>query len=77
MPRVYILAFMLSSALAGIAGALLAPVQSVYVTVGGDVIINAFIVVVALMRTHVGGIATFVYAGLARLGARHKVAPSS
>jgi len=61
VPRVYILAFILSSALAGIAGALLAPVQSVYVTVGGDVIINAFIVVVA------GGMGNFRGAALVAL----------
>ena len=47
VPRVYYLAFVLSAALAGVAGALLAPVVSVYTTVGSDVIINAFIVVVA------------------------------
>jgi branched-subunit amino acid ABC-type transport system permease component len=47
VPRVYFLAFVLSAALAGVAGALLAPVVSVYTTVGSDVIINAFIVVVA------------------------------
>jgi branched-chain amino acid transport system permease protein len=41
-----------------------------------DLVIFA-VVVIALMRTHVGGIATFIYAGLARLGARYKVAPSS
>ena len=47
VPRVYYLAFVLSAGLAGVAGALLAPVVSVYTTVGSDVIINAFIVVVA------------------------------
>jgi len=40
VPRVYLLAFMLSAGLAGIAGALLAPVISVYTTVGQDVIHN-------------------------------------
>jgi hypothetical protein len=35
------------------------------------------VVVIALMRTHVGGIAAFAYAGLARLSARYKVAASS
>jgi hypothetical protein len=30
------------------------------------------VVVIALMRTHVGGIAAFVYAGLARLRARSR-----
>jgi branched-chain amino acid transport system permease protein len=47
VPRVYLLAFILSAGLAGIAGALLAPVVAVYTTVGADVILNAFIVVVA------------------------------
>lgn len=47
VPRVYLLAFIASAALAGIAGGLLAPVVSVYPTVGNDVILNAFIVVVA------------------------------
>src|SRR6266566_1605296 len=47
VPRVYFLAFVLSAGLAGVAGALLAPVVSVYTTVGSDVILNAFIVVVA------------------------------
>jgi branched-chain amino acid transport system permease protein len=40
-----------------------------------DLVIFA-VVVIALMRTHVGGIAAFVYAGLARLTSRSKVAPS-
>ena len=40
-----------------------------------DLVIFA-VVVIALMRTHVGGIAAFVYAGLSRLTARYKVAPS-
>src|SRR5260370_966273 len=53
VPRVYLLAFVLSAGLAGVAGALLAPVVSVYTTVGSDVIINAFIVVVA------GGVGNF------------------
>jgi branched-subunit amino acid ABC-type transport system permease component len=47
VPKVYFLAFVLSAGLAGVAGALLAPVVSVYTTVGSDVILNAFIVVVA------------------------------
>jgi branched-subunit amino acid ABC-type transport system permease component len=58
VPRVYLLAFMLSSGLAGLAGALLAPITSVYATIGGDVIINAFIVVVA------GGMGNFRGAAL-------------
>src|SRR6266851_471162 len=61
VPRVYFLAFVLSAALAGVAGALLAPVISVYTTVGSDVIINAFIVVVA------GGMGNFRGAALVAL----------
>src|ERR687885_211696 len=61
VPRVYFLAFVLSSGLAGIAGALLAPVVSVYTTVGSDVIVNAFIVVVA------GGMGNFRGAALVAL----------
>jgi branched-chain amino acid transport system permease protein len=58
VPRVYFLAFVLSAGLAGIAGALLAPVVAVYTTVGADVILNAFIVVVA------GGMGNFRGAAL-------------
>ena len=47
VPRVYVLAFMVSSGLAAMAGGLLLPLHSVYPTVGGDVIQNAFIIVVA------------------------------
>ena len=61
VPRVYFLAFVLSSGLAGIAGALLAPVIAVYTTVGSDVILNAFIVVVA------GGMGNFRGAALVAL----------
>jgi branched-chain amino acid transport system permease protein len=61
VPRVYFLAFVLSSGLAGVAGALLAPVVSVYTTVGADVILNAFIVVVA------GGMGNFRGAALVAL----------
>ncbi len=61
VPRVYFLAFALSSALAGIAGALLAPVQSVYAVEGSDVIVSAFIVVVA------GGMGNFRGAALVAL----------
>ena len=53
VPRVYILAFMLSAGLAAMAGGLLLPLQSVYPTIGGDVIQNAFIIVVA------GGLGNF------------------
>jgi branched-chain amino acid transport system permease protein len=41
-----------------------------------DLVIFA-VVVIALMRTHVGGVAAFVYAGFARITARYKVAPST
>jgi branched-chain amino acid transport system permease protein len=58
VPRVYALAFIASSALAGIAGSLLVPVTSVYPTVGADVILRAFIVVVA------GGLGNFRGAAL-------------
>jgi branched-chain amino acid transport system permease protein len=61
VPRVYFLAFVLSAGLAGIAGGLLAPVVSVYTTVGSDVILNAFIVVVA------GGMGNFRGAALVAL----------
>lgn len=61
VPRVYFLAFALSSALAGIAGALLAPVQSVYAVEGSDVIVSAFIIVVA------GGMGNFRGAALVAL----------
>src|SRR6202158_871253 len=61
VPRVYFLAFVLSAGLAGVAGALLAPVVSVYTTVGSDVIVNAFIVVVA------GGMGNFRGAALVAL----------
>jgi branched-chain amino acid transport system permease protein len=58
VPRVYVLAFIASSALAGIAGGLLVPVVSVYPTVGQDEILKAFIVVVA------GGLGNFRGAAL-------------
>jgi branched-chain amino acid transport system permease protein len=61
VPRVYFLAFAISSALAAIAGALLAPVQSVYAVAGADVIVNAFIIVVA------GGMGNFRGAALVAL----------
>jgi branched-chain amino acid transport system permease protein len=53
VPRVYFLAFVISSALAGLAGALLAPVTSVFPNIGGPVILNSLIVVVA------GGLGNF------------------
>jgi branched-subunit amino acid ABC-type transport system permease component len=58
VPRVYVLAFIASSGLAAIAGSLLVPVTSVYPTVGQDVILKAFIVVVA------GGLGNFRGAAL-------------
>src|SRR6266849_6773685 len=61
VPRVYVLAFMVSSGLAAMAGGLLLPLQSVYTTVGSDVIINAFIVVVA------GGMGNFRGAAMVAL----------
>jgi len=51
--RVYVVAFVVSIGLAALAGALLTPITSVYPTVGGDVILNAFIIVVA------GGLGNF------------------
>lgn len=53
VPRVYMLAFMVSAGLAAMAGGLLLPVQSVSPTIGADIIQNAFIVVVA------GGLGNF------------------
>jgi branched-subunit amino acid ABC-type transport system permease component len=61
VPRVYIVAFVVSSALAAVAGGLLLPLQSVYPTIGGDVIQNAFIVVVA------GGLGNFRGAAIVAL----------
>src|SRR5918911_1797714 len=53
VPRVYVVAFVVCSGLAALAGGLLLPLTSVYPTVGADVILNAFIVVVA------GGLGNF------------------
>jgi len=61
VPRVYVLAFVVSSALAAMAGGLLLPLQSVYPTIGGDVIQNAFIIVVA------GGLGNFRGAAIVAL----------
>ena len=47
VPRVFIVAFIVCSGLAALAGCLLVPLTAVYPTVGGDVILYAFIVVVA------------------------------
>jgi branched-chain amino acid transport system permease protein len=61
VPRVYVLAFMVSSGLAAMAGGLLLPLQSVSPTIGGDVIQNAFIIVVA------GGLGNFRGAAIVAL----------
>jgi len=61
VPRVYILAFMVSSGLAAMAGGLLLPLQSVYPTIGNDVIADAFIIVVA------GGLGNFRGAAIVAL----------
>jgi len=53
VPRVYLVTLAVCSGLAGMAGGLLLPLYSVYPTVGNDVILNAFIVVVA------GGLGNF------------------
>jgi branched-chain amino acid transport system permease protein len=58
VPRIYVLTFIASCGLAAVAGGLLAPVTSVYPTVGQDVILKAFIVVVA------GGLGNFRGAAL-------------
>ena len=47
VPRVFVLAFVVCAGLAALAGGLLVPLTAVYPTVGGDVILYAFIVVVA------------------------------
>src|SRR5437868_12585769 len=47
VPRVYVLAFVVCAGLAALAGGLLVPLTAVYPTVGADVILYAFIVVVA------------------------------
>lgn len=61
VPRVYILAFMVSAGLAAMAGGLLLPLQSVYPSIGNDVIQNAFIIVVA------GGLGNFRGAAIVAL----------
>lgn len=53
VPRVYILALAVSSGLSALAGGLLLPLNSVNPTVGGSVILTAFIIVVA------GGLGNF------------------
>ena len=61
VPRVYILAFVLCSGLAALAGGLLLPLTSVYPTIGSDEILTAFIVVVA------GGLGNFRGAAIVAL----------
>jgi branched-chain amino acid transport system permease protein len=58
VPRVYVLALVVASGLSALAGGLLLPLTSVYPLVGNDVILNAFIVVVA------GGMGNFRGAAL-------------
>lgn len=58
VPRVFMLAFIVSAGLAALAGGLLVPLTSVYPTVGADVILLAFIIVVA------GGMGNFRGAAL-------------
>jgi branched-chain amino acid transport system permease protein len=60
--RVYALAFVVSSGLAAVAGSLLAPLNAVYPTMGLDVNLNAFIVVIA------GGLGNFRGAAVLALG---------
>ncbi|HEY4028163.1 MAG TPA: branched-chain amino acid ABC transporter permease [Candidatus Dormibacteraeota bacterium] len=60
--RVYGLAFIVSLGLAAVAGSLLAPLYSVYPTVGLDINLNAFIVVIA------GGLGNFRGAAVLALG---------
>jgi branched-chain amino acid transport system permease protein len=47
VPRVYVVAFIVCTGLAALGGALLVPLYGVYPTLGTDVILSAFIVVVA------------------------------
>jgi branched-chain amino acid transport system permease protein len=60
--RVYASAFVISLGLAAVAGSLLAPLTSVYPTVGLDINLNAFIVVIA------GGLGNFRGAAILALG---------
>ena len=60
--RVYALTFVISTGLAALAGGLLAPLQSVYPTLGLDVSLDAFIVVIA------GGLGNFRGAAAIALG---------
>jgi branched-chain amino acid transport system permease protein len=60
--RVYTLAFVISTGLAAVAGSLLAPLTSVSPTLGLDVNLDAFIVVIA------GGLGNFRGAAVIALG---------
>jgi branched-chain amino acid transport system permease protein len=62
VPRVFVLAFIVCAGLAALAGSLLVPLTAVYPTVGADVILYAFIVVVA------GGMGNLKGAALVALG---------
>lgn len=62
VPRVYAVAFVISTALAAVAGSLLVPLTGVYPTVGLDINLSAFIVVIA------GGLGNFRGAALIALG---------
>src|SRR5205814_921391 len=62
VPRIYAVAFVVSAALAAVAGSLLVPLTGVYPTVGLDITLNAFIVVIA------GGLGNFRGAALIALG---------
>jgi branched-chain amino acid transport system permease protein len=61
VPRVFVLALAVSAGLSALAGGLLLPLTSVYPTVGADVILNAFIIVVA------GGLGNFRGAAIVSL----------
>lgn len=60
--RVYAVAFVVSAGLAAVAGSLLVPLTAVYPTVGLDITLNSFIVVIA------GGLGNFRGAALIALG---------
>jgi len=62
VPRVYAVAFIVSAALAAVAGSLLVPLTAVHPTVGLDINLGAFIVVIA------GGLGNFRGAALIALG---------
>src|SRR4051794_13672359 len=57
VPRVFVLAFVVCAGLAALAGGLLVPLTAVYPTVGADVILYAFIVVVAGGMGNLRGVA--------------------